>query len=59
MICRAIATQFIKDNLIAMFEFVLDGDEVKKVTEKHYELVSSDNLSKEEIRKYNELPDQI
>lgn len=57
LICRAIATQFINDNLIAMFEFILDRDEVKKVTEKHYELVSPDNISIEEIRRYNELPD--
>lgn len=42
LVCRAIATQFISDSVIAIFEFKLIDGEIKKVKEKHYELYKLD-----------------
>ncbi|MFJ5964063.1 hypothetical protein [Bacillus sp. NPDC093026] len=55
LICKAIATQFISDDVIAIFEFTLVDGDIRKVKEKHYQLVSHENISLDEIRKYNEL----
>ncbi len=53
LICRAIAAQFINEDLIAIFEFkIVDGD-IKKVSEKHYNLVDKSEISVEEIKEYN------
>jgi len=53
LICRAIATQFIDSNKIAIFEFDMQKNEVRKVTEKHYILVSPSEISSEELCLYN------
>lgn len=53
LICRAIAAQFIDSNKISLFEFTMQNDEVKKVTERQYHLVSPNDISKEELRQYN------
>lgn len=50
--CRAIAAQFMEDQVVAMFELALDGDEVKVVEERHYRLVPAGDLDKEAIRSY-------
>ena len=55
LICRAIAAQFIESNKISVFEFIIQDDEVKKVSERHYQLVSSSNISDEELAQYNQL----
>lgn len=55
--CRAIAAQFMPDDIIALFEFeILDG-EVRKAAERHYKLVPPDDLTLEEIRHYRTRPD--
>lgn len=52
LICRAISAQFMSEGRIAMFELtVLDG-EVRVVDEKHYQLVSANNISSEELQHY-------
>lgn len=51
-ICKSIGAQFLSENLIVMFEFELDGEEVKIVTEKHYKLVSSGQLTQAELSQY-------
>jgi hypothetical protein len=38
-----------------MFEFVMQNDEVRKVTERHYELVLSSSITDEELEQYNRL----
>ena len=53
LIVRAIASQFLSTNVIAIFEFKLVDGEVKKVSEKHYRLVDYSDLSSEEIKMYN------
>ncbi|MDT8303319.1 MAG: hypothetical protein RQ760_17710 [Sedimentisphaerales bacterium] len=55
LICRAIAAQFIGSNKISIFEFVMQDDDVKKVSERHYELVLSTDITDEELEKYNQL----
>lgn len=52
LICRAIAAQFIENNLIALFEFDQIDGEIKVSSEKHYRLVMPDELSREELTKY-------
>jgi len=52
LVCRAIAAQFMEDNLIALFEFEQTKDGIRVSSEKHYRLVRSDELSSEELQSY-------
>lgn len=52
LICRPIAAQFTTNNVIALFDFEMEGDEVKIVTERHFRLVSPDELSPEDLERY-------
>jgi hypothetical protein len=53
LICRPIAAQSLADDTIALFEFEY-GDDVKIVSEKHYKLVKSKDLSIEDLKSYQE-----
>lgn len=55
LICRPIAAQFVDANLIALFEFAPAKPLLKIQEEKHYRLVSPDQLSREELEQYREL----
>lgn len=55
--CRAIAAQFMQEGVIAMFEFDFQEGEIRKESEKHYKLVSPEQLSLEEIQKYQSKPE--
>ena len=52
LICRPIASQFMADDLIALFELEDDGNEIKIVAEKHYRLVPADEVTPEDLRTY-------
>ncbi len=52
LICRPVGTQLMQDDLIALFEFEQEGDGVKVVSEKHYQLVPPDAVSLEDLEKY-------
>ncbi|MPY73101.1 MAG: endonuclease [Alphaproteobacteria bacterium] len=52
MQCRAIAAQFMEGGIVALFELTLQGDEVKVVEERHYQLVPADKLDPDAIRNY-------
>ena len=52
LICRPIATQFMDDSLIALFEFEQDQDSVRILTERHYRLVPFDHLSSADMEAY-------
>ncbi|MBX6321996.1 MAG: endonuclease, partial [Rhodospirillaceae bacterium] len=52
LICRAISTQFMADNLIALFELTVEDDHVKVVEERHYRLVPSDAITAEDLATY-------
>ena len=52
LVCRPIAVQFLKDRVIAIFECMLQDNAVVVVTERHYELVRSSDISNEELLTY-------
>lgn len=52
LICRPLAAQFMADDLIALFELTLEGDEVKIVDERHYRLVAADVITPEDLATY-------
>ncbi len=52
LICRAISTQFMADDLIAIFELTVENDHVKIVEERHYRLVPSDTITSEDLAAY-------
>ncbi len=54
LICRSIAAQFINKDVIALLEFEKTEDGIKVAFEKHYRLVKPDDLSPEELRKYQQ-----
>jgi hypothetical protein len=55
LVCRAVSTQFADDGIIAMFELVLEDDEIKVVQERHYRLVPADSVTREDLRRYRTL----
>jgi hypothetical protein len=52
LVCRAIAAQYMDENLIALFEFEQTNEGIKIASEKHYRLVKPDELSLEELKGY-------
>ena len=52
LITRAISTQFMEDDLIALFELTVEDDYVKLVQERHYRLVTGTEISETELRSY-------
>jgi hypothetical protein len=52
LICRLIAAQSIKDDVIALFELTFAEDEIKVIDERHYKLVPRDHISAEELAQY-------
>jgi hypothetical protein len=55
LICRAIAAQFISDDLIALFEFAETQHGIRIANEKHYRLVSHVEISEEDLKTYRQL----
>ncbi len=56
LICRAIAAQFVGDDMIAMFELRIEEDSVRIVDEKHYWLVPHDRIGAEDLAAYGTGP---
>lgn len=55
LVCRAISAQFIDDSRIAMFELQLDEQNlVRTVEERHYRLVSADEISESDVTMYRQ-----
>lgn len=54
MRCRAIAAQFMGDEVIALFELVLQDDEIKVVEERHYKLVPAKDLDRKALQDYRD-----
>lgn len=50
--CNAIAAQFMRDNLIALFVFEKGDPGITLLSEKHYRLVPAAEISKEELSTY-------
>jgi len=53
LICRPVSAQFMPDETIALFELVLQGDDVRIAEEKHYKLVPSDQIGAEDLDLYS------
>lgn len=54
MRCRAIAAQFMEDEVIALFELTLQADEIKVVEERHYRLVPAKDLDRSALQDYRD-----
>ena len=52
LLCKPIAAQFMKNNLIALFEFELTRGEISITSEKHYRLVEPNDLEDDELESY-------
>ena len=52
LIVRSISTQFMEDDLIAIFELTVQDEQVKLVSEKHYRLVPSAEITSEDLSLY-------
>ncbi len=56
LICRPVAAQTMDDRLIALFEFEIQDDEVRIVSEQHYQLVEPDQMTVGDLRDYRQRP---
>ncbi|WP_074254513.1 endonuclease [Vannielia litorea] len=54
MRCRAIAAQFMGDDVVALFELTLQEDEIRVVEERHYRLVPAKQIDQGAIRNYRD-----
>jgi hypothetical protein len=52
MRCRSVSVQFKQDGTVAMFELVLQNDEIKVAEERHYKLVPAKDLEPTAVRSY-------
>jgi len=52
LICRPVAAQFMPADVIALFEFELQGNSIVIAAERHYRLVPPDQVSAEDLRAY-------
>lgn len=50
--CRAIAAQFLNEDIVALFELTEQHNEIKVVEERHYRLVPAKDLKREAIQDY-------
>ena len=50
--CRPVSAQFMADDIIALFEFAMRGDDVKIAEERHYQLVPADSIQAEDLKIY-------
>lgn len=54
MRCRAIAAQFMSNQVIALFELTIQDETIRVVEERHYRLVPADKLDHAAIRDYRD-----
>ncbi len=52
LVCRAVAAQFLKGDVIAMFELTMQNGEVRVLDERHYQLVPSDAITPADLSLY-------
>jgi len=52
LICRPVSAQFMKDNVIALFELTVESGRILIVEERHYRLVPGGEIDNETKRKY-------
>ena len=54
LICQPVGLQLMRNDLIALFAFEQDGDEINVVSERHYQLVAPDAVSDEDLARYRQ-----
>ena len=54
LICRPVGAQFLRDDVIALFEFEQDYGDVRVVSEKHYQLAPPDTVTDEDLARYRQ-----
>ena len=54
LICRPVGTQFMRNDVVALFEFEQEGDDIRIVSEKHYRLVPPDAVTQEDLVRYKQ-----
>jgi hypothetical protein len=52
LICRPVGAQFMKEDVIALFEFVEQGPDIRIASEKHYQLVPPDAVTDDDLAEY-------
>ncbi len=57
LLCRPVAAQFLDCGGIALFELTLEDGQVKIVLEKHYQLVSSEEITSNDLKTYRNIGD--
>lgn len=57
LVARAIACQFMAEEVIAMFQFEETSSGASMISEKHYRLVPPDEVTEEDIARYGQSPD--
>jgi len=53
LVCRPVATQFMRDGTIALFEFAQGDEEIGIVMEKHYKLVPPEEVTDSDLQDYS------
>lgn len=56
LICRPVAAQMMDNDTISLFEFELQGNDVKIISEKHYQLVEAEQITTEDLQSYRRRP---
>ncbi len=56
LVCRPIGTQFMGDDVIALFEYTRNGDVLSIASERHYQLVGQNEPSADDLVAYSILP---
>ncbi len=54
LICRPVAAQMMDNDTIALFEFELQDDDVKIVSERHYQLVEPEQMTAQDLQSYRQ-----
>ena len=54
LICQPVGLQLLQQDVIALFAFEQDGDDIKVASEKHYQLVPADSVTDDDLAKYRQ-----
>ncbi|MGH9326934.1 MAG: hypothetical protein ACRD2B_09675 [Terriglobia bacterium] len=52
LVCRPVAAQFMRDDVIALFELEQGGDAIEIASEKHYKLVPPEQVTETDLQNY-------
>jgi hypothetical protein len=52
LVCRGVSAQFMDDDVIALFELSMDGEDVRIVEQRHYQLVPGDSITEADLTRY-------